>query len=54
MDLIQAFAAKRLELAGKIDRKELTEDRANIEGTRLSGSIVEAGGRRETFRSRVG
>jgi hypothetical protein len=42
MDLIQFFAAKRLELATKIDRNELTEDQARVEGEKVYASILEA------------
>jgi hypothetical protein len=40
MDLIDFFAAKRLELAEKIDRNELTEDQAKVEGERAYAGIV--------------
>lgn len=39
MDLIQYFAAKRLELAIKIDRGEMTEQQAQIETQKIFGSI---------------
>ncbi|MGB7034677.1 MAG: hypothetical protein WBD71_04055, partial [Xanthobacteraceae bacterium] len=39
MDLIQTFAAERLELASKIDRGEMTEQQAQLEGQRLYASI---------------
>jgi hypothetical protein len=48
MDLIASFAAKRLELAAKIDRNELTEDQANLEGSKFYASIVEAERRRDS------
>jgi hypothetical protein len=42
MDLIEFFAAKQLELATRIDRNELTEDQARVEGARAYEIIVEA------------
>lgn len=39
MDLIEFFAAKRLEVATKIDRGELTEQQGQIETQRLFASI---------------
>jgi hypothetical protein len=48
MDLIEFFAAKRLELAAKIDRGELTEKQAQIESTKAYASIQEAERRRDT------
>jgi hypothetical protein len=39
MDLIQFFSAKRLELAAKIDRGELTEKQAKLETERAFASI---------------
>jgi hypothetical protein len=39
MDLIEFFAAKRLELAGKIDRNELTEDQAKLETEKVYANI---------------
>ena len=42
MDLIQMLAAKRLEIAKKIDRKELTEDQAKLEYAKLAMEITEA------------
>jgi hypothetical protein len=41
MDLIQFFAAKRLELAAKIDRGELTEQQAQLDGNKAYASIQE-------------
>ena len=41
MDLIQFFAAKRLELAAKIDRGELTEQQAQLDGNKFYASIQE-------------
>jgi hypothetical protein len=42
MDLIEYFARKRLELAARIDRGELTEQQAQLEGNRLYASIQAA------------
>ncbi len=39
MDLIEFFAAKRLELAARIDRGELTEDQAKLETQKVYASI---------------
>ncbi len=39
MDLIEYFAAKRLEVAAKIDRGELTEQEAQIETQKIFASI---------------
>lgn len=39
MDLIEYFAAKRLEIAGKIDRGELTEQQAALQNKELFTSI---------------
>ena len=39
MDLIQLFAAKRLELATKIDRGELTEQQAQLESNKVYAGI---------------
>ena len=39
MDLIQFFAAKRLEFAAKIDRGELTEQQAQLESNKVYASI---------------
>jgi hypothetical protein len=39
MDLIQFFAAKRLELAGKIDRGEITEQQGQVETQNIYASI---------------
>jgi hypothetical protein len=41
MDLIEFFAAKRLELAAKIDRGELTEQQAQLDGNKVYASIQE-------------
>ena len=35
MDLIETLAAKRLEVAERIDRNELTEDQAKLENAKL-------------------
>lgn len=42
MDLIELFAAKRLELAAKIDRGELTEQQAQLDGNKAYAGIQEA------------
>jgi hypothetical protein len=47
MDLIQFFAAKRLELAGKIDRGELTEQQGQLEIQTAYASIQESERRRD-------
>jgi hypothetical protein len=47
MDLIEFFAAKRLELAAKIDRNELTEDQAKLETEKIYASIQETERRRD-------
>jgi hypothetical protein len=39
MDLIQFFAAKRLELAAKIDRGEMTEQQVMVETQKIYASI---------------
>lgn len=41
MDLIEFFATKRLELAAKIDRDEITEQQAQIEANKLYASLQE-------------
>jgi hypothetical protein len=48
MDLMEAFAAKRIELATKMDRNELTENQANVVSTKFYASIVEAERRRDS------
>jgi hypothetical protein len=40
IDLIQVLAARRLEIAKRIDRKELTEDQAQLEYARLMMKIT--------------
>jgi hypothetical protein len=35
IDLIETLAAKRLEVAERIDRNELTEDQAKLENAKL-------------------
>jgi hypothetical protein len=47
MDLMQFFAAKRLELAAKIDRGELTEQQAQLDGNKVYASIQETERRRD-------
>jgi hypothetical protein len=42
MDLISLFTAKRLEVAERIDRKELTEIQAQLETTKLFTEISNA------------
>jgi hypothetical protein len=42
MDLIRALAEKRLEVAQKIDRKELTEDQAQVEYAKLFMELLAA------------
>jgi hypothetical protein len=39
MDLIEGFAAKRIEMARRMDRGELTEDQAKIEGERVFATM---------------
>ena len=39
MDLIQYFAAKRLEVAAKIDRGEMTEQQGQVETRKIFASI---------------
>lgn len=48
MDLIEFFAVKRLELAAKIDRGELTEQQAQLESNKLYASIQETERRRDS------
>jgi hypothetical protein len=48
MDLIQLFAAKRLELAARQDRNELTQEQADVEGAKIYESLVEAERRRDS------
>jgi hypothetical protein len=48
MDLMEAFAAKRIELAVKMDRNEVTEDQANAASAKFYASIVEAERRRDS------
>ena len=48
MDLIQFFAAKRLEVATKIDRGEMTEQEGQIETQKIYASIQETERRRDT------
>jgi hypothetical protein len=52
MDLIELFAAKRLELAAKIDRGELTEQQAQLDGNKIYASIQEAERRRDSGTTR--
>ncbi len=42
MDLIRRLAAKRLEIAERIDRKELSEDQGQMENAKLMMEITEA------------
>lgn len=42
IDLIEYLAAKRLEVAGQIDRKEVTEDQARRESVKIMLHIVTA------------
>jgi hypothetical protein len=42
MDLIQVLATKRLEVAQRVDRNELTEDQAKLENAKLYMEIVAA------------
>ena len=39
IDLIQFFAARRLELAAKLDRGEMTEQQAQVETQKLYANI---------------
>jgi hypothetical protein len=50
MDLIQFFAAKRLELATKIDRGEMTEQQAQAETQKIYGGIQAAERQRDAAR----
>jgi hypothetical protein len=52
MDLIQFFAAKRLELAAKIDRGELTEQQAQLDGNKIYAGIQETERRRDSGTTR--
>jgi hypothetical protein len=40
MDLIESLAAKRLEVAERVDRNELTEDQAKLENAKLFMEII--------------
>jgi hypothetical protein len=46
MDLISLYLAKRREVAGRIDRKELTEDQGSVETAKAFSELVEAERRR--------
>jgi hypothetical protein len=48
MDLINLLAAKRLELAGKLDRNELSEDQAQREITKLFALLSDTARRRDS------
>jgi len=48
MDLIQFFAAKRLELARRIDRGELSEQQVKLETTKAYTAIIEAERQRDS------
>jgi hypothetical protein len=48
MDLIEFLAMKRLEVAEKIDRKELTEDQAQLEYAKLMNEIAAAERQRDS------
>ncbi len=50
MDLIATFTAKRLQIAQKIDRSEITEAQAQFENTKLLNDIVEAERQRDNAR----
>lgn len=52
MDLIKALAEKRLALAQKIDRGELTEDQANLENAKLYLELAVAERQRDTASGR--
>ena len=39
MDLIEGFAAKRVEIATRMDRGELTEDQAKLEAERVFATM---------------
>jgi hypothetical protein len=48
MDLIQFFAAKRIEFAAKIDRGEMTEQQAQLESNKVYASIQTTERRRDS------
>lgn len=48
MDLVQVFTSKRLEVAGRQDRNQLTEDQANAEILKAYASMVEDERRRDS------
>jgi hypothetical protein len=48
MDLIQSFAAKRLEVAARIDRGELTEQQGQLEIEKAYASVQDAERRRDS------
>jgi hypothetical protein len=48
MDLIQFFASKRLELGAKVDRGELTEQQAQLDGNKIYAGIQETERRRDS------
>jgi hypothetical protein len=50
MDLIATFTAKRLQVAQRIDRNELTESQAQSENTKLFNEIVEVERQRDNGR----
>ena len=50
MDLIQFFAAKRLEMATKIDRGEMTEQQGQVEIQKIYASIQATGRQRDAAR----
>jgi hypothetical protein len=50
MDLIQFFAAKRVELAAKIDRGEMTEQQVIVETQKIYSSIQATERQRDTAR----
>jgi hypothetical protein len=50
MDLIQYFAAKRLEIAARVDRNELTEAQADTQITNTYASITDAERQRDAAR----
>jgi len=52
MDLIKVLAEKRLTLAQKIDRGELTEDQANLENAKLYLELATAERQRDTASNR--
>jgi hypothetical protein len=47
MDLIELFAMRRIEMAAKIDRSELTEEQAKFETEKFYASIQETERRRD-------